>query len=1024
MRFGILGPLRIRVGEAQTTLAAGRERTVLAVLLLYPNEVVPVERLADAVWGADPPSTVRAQVHSCVSRLRRALRQKGITDEVVVTDPAGYTVRVDADDLDSLVFARHVAAGRAAAAAGELETARDRLRAGLALWRGAALAGIGSRQVEIGAAGLEEQHSAALEDCFDLELRLGLAHEMLGELTDMVERFPVRERLRGQLMVALYRVGRQADALAAYRHGREVLADELGLEPGPQLQDLHRRILNRDEALFVERRELPSAAPAPAPPAPAPPVPAPPRHQLPRDIVDFTGREATVTRLLSLVPDDPASGPATPVISVIDGMAGTGKTSLAVHVAHLAAGRYPDAQLFVNLHGHSDQAPVDPATALDALLRQLGVPTDRIPERLDERAMAWRAELGARHAIVVLDNAADSAQVMPLLPGGSRTLTLVTSRRRLFGLDGVHHESLDVLDPVAAVRLLARVVGDRVEAEPAAAAEVARLCGYLPLALRLAAARLVHRRSWTVADLADRLRRAKAPLAELAVEGRTVSAAFALSHQHLDGTAQRVFRLLGLHPPHSFDAYAAAALADLDPDTARDVLEDLVDAHLLETPSAHRYRLHDLLHEYARELAGPIDLDEPLARMVDHYLHAAARATGLLEPAYARESLDLPDAPRWLPELTGEEEALTWLERERPNLVACTRLAARLGWSRAVCQLARAMWVYLWLHGYTNDLVETHELALAAAEALGDEAAIATAHNYLASGYQRQGRWTKATKHLHRALDARRRLRDVAGQVATLGNLGLAYRTQSRYAEAVEHIQQELELARMLGPDALSRPLADLGSVYMLLGRYTEALEQHRRHLALSRHVGDRYQQAIGLGDLGAVHLRLRHFVVAAALLRRAWQMKSEVGNRYGAAETLSDLGSAYRGLGRYAEAIACQRQALALMRTVGDVAGECQILNDLGATLSAAGEMAEARELHRLALGLAEGVDHRYQQARAHDGAAIAWADSDPARAGRHWTAALTLFTELDVPERPAPLARPRWHPPPHADLGEMNTV
>jgi DNA-binding SARP family transcriptional activator len=994
MRFCILGPLRIRVGETETTLAAGRERTVLAMLLLYPNEVVPVERLAEAVWGAAPPPTMRAQVHSCVSRLRRALRQKGIDDEVIATDPAGYVARVDAGNLDSLVFARHVVSGREAATAGRLEEARARLRAALALWRGPALAAIGSRQAETGAAGLEEQHSAAMEDCIDVELQLGLAHELLGELTDVVERFPVRERLRGQLMLALYRVGRQADALAVYRQGREALAEELGLEPGPHLQELHGRILNRDPDLLDGRREERAAAPRPAP-----------RHGLPRDVVDFTGRDDTITRLLSLVPADPARGPAIPVIEVIDGMAGTGKTSLAVHMAHLVAERYPDAQLYIDLHGHSEQAPADPACALDTLLRQLGIPADRIPDRLDERMTLWRTELAGRRVLVVLDNVADSAQVLPLLPGGSRVLALVTSRRRLSGLDGVHHVSLDVLHPTEAVRLLARVAGDRVDAEPVAAAEVARLCGYLPLALRLAAVRLVHRRSWTVADLADRLRGARAPLAELAVEGRTLSAAFALSHQHLDDPAQRVFRLLGLHAPNSFDAHAAAALADLDADTTQDILEDLVDAHLLEAPSAHRYRLHDLLHGYSRDLSAGEDLaterGEATRRMIDHYLYAAARATGFLEPAYARQDLDLLDPPRWVPELGSEEEALAWLERERLNLVACVRLAAKLGWDRQVCRLARALWVYLWLNGYTNELIDTHELALSAALALGDEAAIATAHNYLASGHARRGHWTDAVSHLHRALDVRRRLGDVPGEVATLGNLGLAYRTAGRYAEAVEHIQQELDLAHTLGTEALSRPLANLGGVYLLSGRYPEALLQHRQHLAVGRRAGNRYQQAIALGDLGAVHVRLGHFSVAVALLKRAWQLKSDVGNRYGAADTLSDLGSAYRGLGRYGEAITCQQQALRLMRTVGDLAGECQILNDLGTTLSVAGETVQARGLHQRALAVAESIGHRHQQARAHSGVAAALQGADPARAREHWTTALSLFTELGVPER-----------------------
>jgi DNA-binding SARP family transcriptional activator/Flp pilus assembly protein TadD len=1005
MRFRILGPLRIQVNDtdADTALAAGRERTVLAVLLLYPNEVVPVERLAEAVWGTDPPSTMRAQVHSCVSRLRRTLRTNGVVEDVVVTDPAGYVVRVGPDELDSLVFARLVTEGRAAANAGRLDEARTSLRAALALWRGPALAGVGSRLVEIGASGLEEQRSSALEDCVDVELRLGLAHELLGELTDVVERYPVRERMRGQLMVALYRVGRQADALAVYRHGREVLADELGLEPGPHLQNLHRRILTRDPELLV-------AQPAPVPASAAP------RRCLPRDVVDFTGRDDVVRRLLALVPVDPSDGPASPIIEVIDGMAGTGKTSLAVHVAHLAAERYPDAQLFIDLHGHSDQAPVDAPTALDALLRQLGVAVERIPERFDDRVMLWRAELAGRRAVVVLDNAADSAQISPLLPGGSRTLTLITSRRRLPGLDGVHPVSLDVLDRGSAVRLLARVAGERVNAEPAAAAEVARQCGYLPLALRLAAARLVHRSRWTVADLAERLSRARAPLAELAVEGRTVSAAFALSYQHLDESAQRVFRLLGLHPPDAFGAHAAAALADLDVYSAQDVLEELVDAHLLEAPSAHRYRLHDLLHEYARELAGAADRTEEahdaLCRLNDHYLRSAARATAHLEPAYAREGLDTVEPGETTPEFVGEEEARAWLDRERANLLATIRVAAELGWHRSVCRLARAMWVYLWLNGYTDELVEAHELALAAAGTLGDEAAIATAHNYLASGYGRQGRWSEAIAHLHRALDARTRLGDVPGQVATLDNLGLAYRREGRYTEALEHIQHELALARTLGPAALSRPLANLGSVYMLFGQYVEALAQHRQHLAVSRQLGDRYQQAIALGDLGAVHLRLGHFAVAVALLKRAAKLKPEVGNRYGAAETMSDLGSAYRGLGRYTDALACQRRALELMRAVRDVAGECQVRNDLGATLCAVGDAAGALTLHRVALGLAEGGGDRYQQARAHEGIAAAAEGTDPEAAREHLARALRLYSELGVPERVPVERRLATHP------------
>ena len=471
MRFRLLGPLSV----SGNVLAASRERTALAVMLLEPNRVVPVERLIDAVWGDRPPATARAQIHTCISRLRREL---GAAASALSTDPAGYRIVVSPDDLDTLVFAAHVAAARSATAAGQLTQARQDLRAALELWRGPALAGIVGPVAESAAARLEEQRFAAWEDRVDIELRLGLERELVGDLTDLVQRYPLRERLRGQLMVALYRVGRQADALATYREGRARLADELGLDPGPELDQLHKRILDRDPTLSAPLTPTQHADRADA------------ARCLPRDIADFTGRDSAVERVLGAVVHDPG---ATPVLA-IDGMAGMGKTALAVHVGHRLAARYADAQLFVDLHGHSDQAPLDPAAALSMLLRQVGVAPSRVPETLDERIALWRTELADRRALIVLDNAADATQVAPLLPNGPRCLTLVTSRRRLIGLDGALPVSLEVLPPDEAVALLGRVVGDRVAAEPAAAAEVVRLCGYLPLAIRLAAATVV--RHW------------------------------------------------------------------------------------------------------------------------------------------------------------------------------------------------------------------------------------------------------------------------------------------------------------------------------------------------------------------------------------------------------------------------------------------------------------------------------------------------------------------------------------------------
>lgn len=469
MRFGILGPLRVGGGEA--TVTAGRDRTVLAVLLLRAGRVVPVEELIDAVWEERPPATARTQLQICVSRLRQRLAVLGLPPGIIVRDPVGYGIRVEPDDLDAEVFAREVEAARAEVAAGRHPEARRRYRSALALWRGPALSGMTSRSVRRRAQALDEQRLTALEECVDVELRLHRAADLIGELTESVERNPLRERLRGQLMLALSGVGRQADALAVYREGRRLYAEELGIEPGAALQELHQRVLAGDLAVGgAESR------------------PMAPVRALPRAIADFTGRQQTVARLVKEVEEDGAR------IQLIDGMAGSGKTTLAVHLATALGDRYPDAHLFVDLHGHSDRQPVSPAAALAGLLHQLGVPGDRIPADVDGRAALWRSELSGRQAVVVLDNASSAAQVAPLLPNGRHCLTLITSRGRLTGLDGGRPSSLSVLAPEEAVELLARVVGaDRVAGEPDAAAEVARRCGYLPLAIRLAGARLAHR---------------------------------------------------------------------------------------------------------------------------------------------------------------------------------------------------------------------------------------------------------------------------------------------------------------------------------------------------------------------------------------------------------------------------------------------------------------------------------------------------------------------------------------------------
>jgi DNA-binding SARP family transcriptional activator/tetratricopeptide (TPR) repeat protein len=995
VRFGILGPLCVRAGGAELPLSSSRERTVLAALLLQPNRVVTVDTLVDAVWGPDPPGTARGQVQTCVSRLRRRLRSVGIPDSALCTDPVGYRIVVTEDDLDSLAFTRRVAAARAALAAGKLDVARTEYRAALGLWRGSALPGVAGRQVELAASALDEQRLAAWEDCLGVELRLGMSAELVGELTDLVRRHPLRERLRAHLMVALFRSGRQADALAAYRDGHRVFADELGLAPGPEVQDLHRRILALDPTLR-----------APEPPAAAPGAREPVRC-LPRDVPDFVGREMEIAQLLAAVPDGPTAGADGPVVQVIDGMAGMGKTALAVHLAHRLSDRYPDGQLFIDLHGHSETAPIDPATALMTLMRQLGVPDARIPDEVDERIALWRTELASRRALVVLDNAASAEQVAPLLPGAGRCLVLVTSRRRLLGLDGVHPMSLEILTPAEAVGVLRAVVGVRVHAEPDAAADVARLCGHLPLAIRIAAARLNHRPKWTVADLSARLRAARPVLRELSLGGRTVEAAFSLSYADLTDEQRRLFRLLGLHPGHDLDLdrHAAAALADLPVDVAGDLLEDLVDVHLVEAPAAGRYRLHDLLRDYARGLAGATEAKVALTALLDHYLHAAAAATRSLQYRHALLDLGLREPPHTLPALPSAEAAGAWFDAEWRNVVAVANVAFDLGRYEYAWKLPRAVWLYLYRRGYNAELVELHERALVAVHKLGDRTAEAIVRNYLASGYQRVGRWDEAIDLLRTGIALRRELGDRTGEPTAVANLASMYGYSGRFQEAVELWWQAIELAVRLGTaaemPAMPGAMAGLGTGHLRLGRYPEA--RHLLHLsyAIARQRGDRYEQALALGELGIVHGRLGHDRLAELLLRRAARLKYELGNPHGHAETLSELGAACRRLGRTEEALDHQRNALHIAARAADAITEALALNHFGRTLCEAGATADALEAHRTALRLADRPPQRYQQALAHAGIGAALRDDDPVTARAHLRRALALFTEMATPER-----------------------
>jgi DNA-binding SARP family transcriptional activator len=696
VEFQLLGPVRARHDGTAVPLGRRRERCLLAVLLLEVGSVVPAERLIDLLWDGEPSPAARDNLRAHVSRLRQHVDPEGDgrLGVRILGRAGGYLADVPADRIDVHRFRALVAAARTLP---EPAQRTARLREALALWRGPLMSDVATDHLRerIGR-DLDEARMAAIELAVAEDLAAGRAVEAVVELTALVREHPLREGLRAQLMLALYRCDRAAEALEVFWDGQAVLVTELGIEPGPELRTVHERILARDPDLAA----LGEHGDGPDQSATAP------HNDLPRDVADFTGRD---TELLGIVAEQDTSG-ATVIVAAIDGMAGVGKTALSVRAAHELADRYPDGALFVDLRAHTvGQEPLTPDVALDRLLRSLGVAAARIPDGLDERVALWRAKLASRRLIVLLDNAVSAAQVRPLLPGTPGSLTLITSRRRLTDLESAYHISLDVLPPTEAIDLFARVAGpERAAVEPASVATVVRLCGYLPLAIRVAAARLRGRPTWTVAHLAERLSEGQRRLGELVTGDLSVAAAFTMSYERLNPDQQRMFRLLGLVPAAEFGVHLIAALAGLSPTVAGQIAEDLVDANLVAQPTPGRYRLHDLLREHAAAVAERTEPERErraaVGRVLDYYLCATAAAMAFVDPRGAAVAVTLDDPPA-LPTLKDPGEALAWLDLEHANLAVTVHYATEHSWPTRAEQLDHLLHHYVTMRGRSPDIL-------------------------------------------------------------------------------------------------------------------------------------------------------------------------------------------------------------------------------------------------------------------------------------------------------------------------------
>jgi DNA-binding SARP family transcriptional activator/Tfp pilus assembly protein PilF len=1000
MWFGILGPLLVRDGDAEVVLQGGRQRVLLAALLVHAGRVVPADTLAELVWDGRPPAGAAVTLRSHVMRLRRALGPEA-GGRVVARYP-GYLINAGQEEVDLLRFTHLCQQGGAAVKAGAWQRASEVVGEALGLWRGTPLVDIPSGLLHTEqVSGLEELWLQAEEWRVDAGLHLGGHAELVSGLQSLAARHPLRERFHAQLMLALYRCGRQAEALSAYQHARRVMVEELGTEPGPRLRELHQQMLSADPALAV---------PDPAPPAADDARLASPR-ELPLRVRHFTGRAAELAALTGLLDQRDEQLPGTVVISAIGGTAGVGKTALAVHWAHQVAGHFPDGQLYVNLRGYDPAQPMPAADALAGFLRALGVPGQDIPPGEDERAARYRSLLAGRQMLVVLDNAGSAEAVRPLLPGTPTCTVLVTSRDALAGLVARHGAirlDLDLLPLADAVALLQDLIGERARTDPVATAALAVACCRLPLALRVAAELAAARSADPLADLAGELadQQRRLDLLEAGGDPQTaVRAVFSWSYRHLSPAAARAFRLAGLHPGPDFDSYAVAALAGTGLGQARRTLDALARAHLIQPAGQGRYGLHDLLRAYARELAardGPEEQQAALIRLFDHYLHTAAAAMDTLYPAerHWRPRIAAPGTP--VPPVTGPDSARGWLDAERGTFVAVTVHAAEHGWPGHATRLAATLFRYLDHGGHHPEAIIIHSRARIAARQAGDAAAEATALNALGLVAFHKGRWQQATGHLEQAVALFRQTGDRTGQARALSNLGLANYYQGRNEQASGWCGQALVLHRENGDQTGEMiVLNNLGFVDLRQGRYRQASGRFRQSLALARTTDNRAGQSAALLALGEVSLRQGAYQHATGQLQQALALAREIGDRSHETSALARLGEVCLRLGRHERATERFRQALALARETSDRDDEADALNSLGDVLLGTGEPGQARVQHAAALGLAAQIGGKYQQGRAHHGLARAHqAAGEVGQARRHWQQALTLYAGLGAPE------------------------
>jgi DNA-binding SARP family transcriptional activator/tetratricopeptide (TPR) repeat protein len=1028
----LLGPIELWSHGRRHDLGSLKERCLLAILSAECGRHVSIEALVDRLWDEDPPAQARENATSYLSRLRRTLKRAVGDKTRIVSRQGTYALETDPDEIDLHCFRRLRRQAAAIGQSADDEQASALLRAAEDLWRGEPLAGLPGDWMQRIRQSLEEEHREAQVELIECELRLGRHLSVIGDLRRLAAMHPFDERITATLMTALYRSDRQADALNVYQQTRLLLRTELGFEPGTHLRELHEQILREDNEIAITpryRRVDLERQP----------------NSLPPDITDFTGREQELNELTE---DRNANGGWS--VDIVEGMPGVGKTALAVRAAHRLSNRHPDAQLYLHLRGNDPAHTPKTATAsLGELLRALDISPRWIPSSIEGRKELWQQEMGDRRAVLILDDATTADQIHPLLPKAPGCRILITTRRRLRGLQEAHRIHLNPLSQDDAVALFVRIAGQDHDRDRRTVGEIVRRCGCLPLAVRLAAGRFLDSRVPVSADLIENLMTADPVAAESGGESHVVRQAFEASYRDLTSEQQRVFRRLGLCPANVITEQAAAALSDEPITVIRARLKELVEHSLILEAEDGYVRLHDLIRAYALDRANSDDSRQvrrkALARLLYYYLQTASRADHILHP-HRRTIHDISDrsVQPALP-LNSQQEAQDWLEREWHNALIVAKYAIRHEWKKEGSLLIHALAQFLETCGRWEEAAEANQVALQACRDIRDLPGIGQASLELCIMQFNMGEYEAALHNAEDALTSHRTLGDAPAEAETLDIIGLLQWSTAHFRGALAHHQEARTLSRKIENRRIEADaLGHIGLAYWHLGRYDASIAHLREALQLYRDIGDRHGEAITLNNIGDVQQHRGYHRDAAELYRKSLSIFQKIPGRQNNAILLQNMGNIHRYKGRYPEALRHYRQALTTFKAIGDRRNIAAAFNNIGSTYCLMEQYSEALVHHERAQSIAEAIAdlyeqtlalrgiadtkletgsysaaltyyHRalanareigdaYQEGKIHDGiASVVLQLSGPDVARIHWRQALDLFQILDVPEAKA---------------------